>query len=71
MGGGIGLFNCIGLVVILIALSRIPGTVYFPTLGCAVVILDNLFAHFHWKERLTRPAVAGAVLAVFSLSLVI
>jgi preprotein translocase subunit SecD len=61
----------VALCVIMIALSKLPGTLFFPVLGCSVVLLDNLFAHFVWQERLTRPAVAGVGIAILSLALVI
>jgi multidrug transporter EmrE-like cation transporter len=71
MGLGIGLYNMTALLVILTTLSKVPGTVFFPVLGCAVVILDNLAAHFYWKEHLSRPAVVGVVLAVCAIILVV
>ena len=71
MGIGIGLYNLVALVVILTTLSRVPGTVFFPVLGCTVVTLDNLAAHFYWKEPLSPPAVAGVALAVCAIFLVV
>ncbi len=70
MGVGIGLFNGIALVIMLAALSRFDGAQYFPINGCAVVILDFLFAHFLWKERLSALTIAGAVLGGCSMFLV-
>ncbi|MBI2505962.1 MAG: hypothetical protein HYW07_22330 [Candidatus Latescibacteria bacterium] len=71
MGTGIGLYNLLALSVNLIALSQVPGTLYFPLQGCAVVLLDNLFAQFWWKEPLSRPALAGAALGVLAMVLVL
>lgn len=71
MGAGIGLFNLIALLAVLTALSQVQGTVFFPLQGCAVVIMDNLFAHFYWKEPLTRPAMAGAGLGALSMLLIL
>lgn len=71
MGVGIGLYNLVTLSVNLIALSKAPGTLYFPLQGCAVVLLDNLFAQFWWKEPLSRPAMAGAALGVLAMLLVL
>lgn len=71
MGIGIGLYNLLALSVNLIALSKVPGTLYFPVQGCAVVLLDNLFAQFWWKEPLTRPAMAGAALGILAMILVL
>ena len=71
MGAGIGLFNLICLVVILTALTQVQGTVFFPLQGCAVVIMDNLFAHFFWKEPLGRTAVTGAALGAISMLLIL
>jgi drug/metabolite transporter (DMT)-like permease len=70
VGVGIGLYNAIALSITLTALSMFPGTIYFPVVGCSVVLLDNLFAHFYWKERLARPAMAGVGLAFFAIILV-
>jgi drug/metabolite transporter (DMT)-like permease len=70
VGLGIGLYNTLALSVVLTALSVVPGTVYFPIVGCSVVLLDNLSAHFFWKEYLTRPAIAGVCLAVVAITLV-
>ncbi|MGA1196689.1 MAG: hypothetical protein ACO36I_09355 [Candidatus Latescibacterota bacterium] len=71
LGIFIGLYNAVALCVIMTALSHLPGTLFFPVLGCSVVLLDNLFAHFYWKEHLARPAIAGVGIAIISLSLVI
>ena len=71
MGMGIGAYNLLALLVILKTLSLVPGAVFFPVLGCAVVVLDNLSAHFYWKELLRRPAVAGVALAVCAIILVV
>lgn len=70
MGTGIGLFNGVALVIMLIALSRFDGAQYFPINGCAVVIMDCLFAHFLWKERLSALTVTGAALGGGSMFLV-
>ena len=70
MGAGIGLYNALALSIVFTALSIIPGTIYFPTVGCSIVVLDNLFAHFFWRERLSRPAIAGVGLAVLAIILV-
>ena len=71
MGMGIGLYNMTALLVILTTLSKVPGAVFFPVLGCAVVILDNVSAHFYWKEHLSRPAVVGVILAACAIVLVV
>ena len=71
MGTGIGIFNALALTVNLVALSHIPGTIYFPILGSAVVLLDNLTAHFFWKEPLGRGGVVGASLAILAILLVV
>ena len=71
MGTGIGLYNACALSVVFTALSILPGTIYFPTVGCSIVLLDNLFAHFFWKEPLSRPAIAGVGLAIVAIVLVI
>ena len=71
LGVFIGLYNALALCVIMIGLSKLPGTLFFPALGCGVVLLDNLFAHFYWKERLSPPAMAGVALAAVAVVLVI
>ncbi len=71
LGIFIGFYNALALCVIMTALSQLPGTLFFPTLGCSVVVLDNLFAHFYWKERLARSAIAGVALAVLAILMVL
>lgn len=71
MGGGIGLFSSLALSINLVALSRVPGTIYFPIMGSAVVLMDNLTAHFFWKEPLRKTGVAGASLAIIAILLVV
>ncbi|MFT5087019.1 MAG: drug/metabolite transporter (DMT)-like permease [Candidatus Latescibacterota bacterium] len=70
-GAGIGLFNLVALSVTLTALANIQGTVFFPLSGCGVVILDNLFAQFIWKEPLGRMGIAGAALGAFAMLLIV
>ncbi len=71
MGSGIGVYNLVALALMYKALSQVPGTVFFAMQGCAVVILDNLFAHFYWKEPLSLPARIGAGLGALSMLLVL
>lgn len=66
-GAGIGLYNLVALMVILTALSKVPGTVFFPMMGCTVVVLDNLAARFLWKERLSPATLAGIALALAAI----
>ena len=70
-GIGLGAYNALALSVIMVALSRLPGTLFFPATGCTVILLDNLSAHFLWKERLNRVAAAGVALAVLAVALVL
>lgn len=70
VGALIGIYNLGNLVVVLVALSLVPRSVFFPIVGCSVVIMDNLFAHFFWKERLRRPAVIGAVISAAAMLMV-
>ena len=71
MGAGIGVYNTLALTINLVTLSHVPGTIYFPIMGSAVVLMDNLTAHFFWKEPLRRAGVAGASLAILAILLVV
>ncbi len=71
MGVGIGLYNLVCLGTILTALSKLDGTLFFPVTGCLVVLLDGLFAHFWWEERLGRLGIFGAGLGALSMLLVL
>ena len=71
LGGFIGLYNALALCVIMTALSKLPGTLFFPVVGCSVVLLDNLTAHFFWRERLNRIAAAGVAVAALAIVLVV
>ena len=64
MGAVIGTYNLLALLILLTALEHVPGTLFFPLLGCTVVALDNLCAHFVWRERLSRRSFFGVCLAV-------
>ena len=44
----------LALMAVLISLKHVPGTVFFPLVGCGVVILDNVTAPLLWKEPLSR-----------------
>ncbi len=70
-GGAIGSYNSLTLPVVMTALSHLPGTQYFPLAACGAVVLDNLYAHFVWRERLTLLNAVGVLIAVMSLVLVV
>ena len=70
-GAGIGIFNLLALSVSLTALAQIQGTIFFPINGCGVVLLDNIFAHFAWKEPLGRAGFWGAALGALAMVLII
>jgi hypothetical protein len=70
-GAGIGAYNAISTPIVLTALSHFPGTTYFPIAGCGMVILDNLFAHFYWREPLSRIALLGVGVAITSLVVIL
>jgi hypothetical protein len=69
MGALVGSYNLVALNILLTALDLVPGTVFFPLMGCTVVALDNLCAHFVWKERLSRAAFGGVCLALGAIVL--
>jgi hypothetical protein len=71
VGAGIGVFNLVTLSISLTALSQIQGTIFFPINGCGVVLLDNLFSHFIWKEPLGRTGFLGACLGALAMVLII
>lgn len=70
MGLGIGLFNLVALGTTLTALSLFQGTLFFPLNGSAVVILDNVFAHYIWREALSRQSLYGVALGVVAMLLI-
>ena len=71
LGVFIGAYNALALCIIMITLSKLPGTLFFPVVGCSVVLLDNAAAHFFWRERLNRTAAAGVVVAALAIVLVV
>jgi hypothetical protein len=71
LGLGLGLYNALALPIVMTALEHWPGTIYFPVTGCGALMLDNLCAHYYWREKLTPLAVAGAILAALALVLII
>ena len=71
MGIGIGVFNAGALVVFLASLARFQSAQFFPVAGCAVVIMDNIFAHIVWRERLSLLTGIGAVIGAGSMLLVL
>jgi drug/metabolite transporter (DMT)-like permease len=71
LGAGVGLYNTVSMPVVMAALSKLPGTTYFPISACSAVLLDNVFAHYVWGEKLTRPAVSGVFMAILALILIV
>ena len=70
-GAGIGVYNMAALIVILTALSQVPGTIFFPLMGCTVVVLDNLAARFLWREPWAPTTLAGVALALTAILVVL
>lgn len=70
-GAGIGLYNLVAFSIMLSALAHVPGTIFFPTLGCSVVVLDQILAYLVWKEPPSRPVKCGIGLALLALFLVL
>ena len=71
VGAGIGVYNLLALMAVLTALKHVPGTVFFPLVGCGVVILDNVTAPLLWKEPISRAAVLGVGVGVLAVILVV
>ena len=71
MGIGIGVFNVFALVVFLAALERFQSAQFFPISGCAIVIMDNIFSHVVWRERLSQLTVVGVVVGAASMLLLL
>ena len=71
VGAGIGVYNLLALMTVLISLKHVPGTVFFPLMGCGVVILDNVTAPLLWKEPISRAAVLGVGVGVLAVILVV
>ena len=70
-GAGSGVYNMVALIVILTALSQVPGTIFFPLMGCTVVVLDNLAARFLWREPWAPTTLAGVALALMAILVVL
>ena len=70
MGAGIGVFNALALAIFLITLARLSSAQFFPIAGCAVVIMDVLFARAVWRERVSLLTAAGAAVGAGSMLLV-
>ena len=71
MGIGIGSFNLGALAIFLAALARFQSAQFFPVSACAVVIMDNIFAHLVWREHLSPITAVGAVIGAGSILLVL
>ena len=71
MGIGIGVFNLVALAILLATLARFQSAQFFPISGCALVIMDNVFAHLVWRERLSLLSAIGAVIGGGSMLLVL
>ena len=70
MGTIIGVFNTGALLILLASLARFKSATFFPITGCAIVILDNIFAHVVWREQLSVLAWIGAGIGAASILLV-
>ena len=66
----IGIFNAFALAIFLATLSRFSSAQFFPIMGCAIVIMDNIFAHVIWRERISLLSAIGAVVGAGSMLLV-
>ena len=69
-GAVIGICNLLGSHYLLRALGELPGVIVFPVATAASIVLATLVGVGVWREPLSRPGVAGLVLAVASVLLV-
>jgi drug/metabolite transporter (DMT)-like permease len=70
LGAALGLTNVISNYGIINALATLPGTVVFPTISAATIILTSAAAAIIWKERYTGMALLGMAVAAVALVLV-
>jgi drug/metabolite transporter (DMT)-like permease len=70
LGVLLGLVNVAGNFALLAALERLPGAVVFPATSAGGLVCVVLTSAALWNERMSRPALVGAALAVPALVLV-
>jgi len=70
VGMALGVTNVISNYGIIYALATLPGTVVFPTVSAAAILVTSVSAAIIWGERYTRIAILGMVIAVFALILI-
>ena len=66
----LGSANLITTVALYWAIARLPGVIVFPSNAAGVIILGTVVSALVWKERYSRWAMTGIVLAVMALALV-
>jgi drug/metabolite transporter (DMT)-like permease len=70
LGVLLGIANLYSTVFVLMALRVIPASIAFPFVNLAVILGSSLVGFFIWKERLSRMALLGMVLAAAALVLI-
>ena len=68
-GGVFGAFNACNLILMLAALERISGTVFYAALGAGVFLLNTVFAVTLWRERFRAFGYIGLALSVTGIVL--
>jgi len=69
LGIVLGAANVIGNFALLAALESLPGAIVFPVSTAGGLVLTILTSAALWREKLSRPALAGVLMAVPALVL--
>ena len=64
LGLGIGLFNTVGLASTVAGLVAVPAVVFFPVVGCLVIVVNVVLSRVFWKERITPRQIVGIAAAL-------
>jgi drug/metabolite transporter (DMT)-like permease len=70
LGVLLGVSNLYSTVFVLMALRSTPASIAFPFVNLAVILGSSLVGFFVWRERLSRKALLGLILAGAALILI-